>query len=127
MDLAKFKSQTVLYVEDDQAIVDAFTKILRKVFGNVLVAYNGEEGLELYKEHQSDINFVITDIKMPKMDGLDMSELIKQINPDVPCILTTAHGEYDYFLKADQIGIYRYIQKPLNINDLLKALDEYHL
>ncbi|MBD3842687.1 MAG: response regulator [Campylobacterales bacterium] len=127
MDLAKFKSQTVLYVEDDQAIVDAFTKILRKVFGNVLVAYNGEEGLELYKKHQSDINFVITDIKMPKMDGLDMSELIKQINPDVPCILTTAHGEYDYFLKADQIGIYRYIQKPLNINDLLKALDEYHL
>lgn len=124
MNLEKFKTKKVLYVEDDQTIMNSFSKILNKIFGTVLTANNGEEGLETFKNN-SDVDFIITDIKMPKMDGLEMSGEIKKINPDVPCILTTAHAEYDYFLKADEIGIYRYITKPLNINDLLKALDEY--
>lgn len=124
MNLEKFKTKKVLYVEDDQNIMGSFSKILTKLFGTVLTANNGEEGLETFKNN-SDMDFIITDIKMPKMDGLEMTAAIKKINPDVPCILTTAHAEYDYFLKADEIGIYRYITKPLNINDLLKALDEY--
>ncbi len=124
MNIEHLKSKKVLYVEDDAAIMKSFSKILNKIFGEVKTAMNGIEGLELYKENQ-DTSFVITDIKMPKMDGLDMAKKIKEINPDVPCILTTAHGEYDYFLRADQIGIYRYIQKPLNINELIEALVDY--
>lgn len=124
IDIKKFKSEKVLYVEDDEAIMHSFMRILNKLFGEVITATNGEEGLEAFKLNQ-DVSFVITDIKMPKMDGLDMCEEIKKINSDIPCILTTAHGEYDYFLRAEEIGIYRYIQKPLNINELLTALSNY--
>ena len=124
MDIKHLKDKKVLYVEDDIAIMKSFSKILTKVFGEVKTAINGKEGLELFKENQ-DVAFVITDIKMPKMDGLDMSKAIKDINPNTPCILTTAHGEYDYFLRADTIGVYRYIQKPINVNELLQALIEY--
>ena len=124
MNIEHLRKQKVLYVEDDTSVMNAFSKILNKVFGEVLTAVNGKEGLELFKENLN-ISFVITDIKMPKMDGLEMVKEIKTINPKVPCILTTAHGEYDYFLRADEIGIYRYIQKPINITELLKSISEY--
>ena len=125
MDIKHLKDKKVLYVEDDIAVMNSFSKILNKVFGEVKTAINGQEGLELFKENK-DVAFVITDIKMPKMDGLDMAKAIKDISPNTPCILTTAHGEYDYFLRADTIGVYRYIQKPINVNELLQSLVEYN-
>lgn len=124
MDFKKLKTKNVLYVEDDKAIMESFSKVLKKVFNEVHTAYNGRDGLESFKT-LDNIDFVITDIKMPKLDGLQMAEEIKKIDPDMPCILTTAHAEYDYFLKADAIGIYRYITKPLNINELLKAISDF--
>ena len=124
MDISHLKKETVLYVEDDVAIMQSFSKILKKVFGDVKTAINGKEGLEVFKASK-DISFVITDIKMPKMDGLEMAKEIKAISPNTPFILTTAHGEYDYFLRADEVGVYRYIQKPINVNELLQALSEY--
>ena len=124
MNLEKLKKVNVLYVEDDEAIMASFSKILNKVFNKVITATNGAEGLETYKQHKDEIDFVITDIKMPKMDGIDMSAKIKEIDPNMPCILTTAHGEYEYFLRADEVGIYRYIQKPLNVNELFNAISD---
>ena len=124
MNIEHLKDKKVLYVEDDIAIMNSFSKILNKVFGEVKTAINGKEGLEVFKENQ-DVSFIITDIKMPKMDGLEMAKEIKAINPNIPCILTTAHGEYDYFLRADEIGVYRYIQKPINVNELLQSISEY--
>lgn len=124
VDLENLKKKKVLYVEDDEAVMKSFSKILKKVFGEVLVAYNGREGLEIYEQNQ-DIDFIITDIKMPRLDGLDMFTEIKKINEDVPCIITTAHAEHDYYSKAEDIGIYKYITKPLNINDLLQAVSEF--
>ena len=122
MDIEKLKTIKVLYVEDDEAIMKTFSKILSKVFNSVITAVNGEEGLEKFQQNQENIDLVITDIKMPKLDGIDMAGEIRKIDPDMPCILTTAHGEYEYFLRADSVGIYRYIQKPLNVNELLKAV-----
>ena len=124
MNFDNLKDKKVLYVEDDESIMNSFSKILNKVFGEVLTAANGRDGLETFKAN-AGIDFVITDIKMPKMDGLEMAGEIKKLNPDVPCILTTAHAEYDYFLKADEIGIYRYVTKPLNITELLTAVSEF--
>ena len=125
MDIEKLKKINILYVEDDEAIMASFSKILKKVFNSVLTASNGIEGLEVFKENQDNIDFVITDIKMPKMDGIEMAGKIKQIDPDMPCILTTAHGEYEYFLRADEVGIYRYVQKPLNVNELFGAISDF--
>jgi len=122
MDIKKLKNLNILYVEDDEAIMTSFSKILKKVFNNVITASNGEEGLETFKANMAEIDLVITDIRMPKMDGIDMSGEIRKIDPNMPCILTTAHGEYEYFLRADEVGIYRYIQKPLNVNELFEAI-----
>jgi len=124
-DILKLKTLNILYVEDDKEIQENFGKILKKVFLSVIVASNGQEGLDVFKENKDNIDFIISDIKMPIMDGLEMFQEIKKLGEDIPCIITTAHGEYDYFMQANEIGIYRYIQKPLNINELFEAVNDY--
>jgi YesN/AraC family two-component response regulator len=121
MNIQLLKDKKVLYVEDDQSIINSFIPIFKKIFKDVLTAKNGEDGYYLFKNNQ-DIDFVVTDIKMPRMNGLDMCHAIKQINPNIPCVITTAHAESEYLKKADEIGIYKYITKPLNVQDLIGAL-----
>jgi len=123
--ILKLKTLNILYVEDDKAIQEKFGKILRKVFLSVIVASDGQEGLNTFKENKDIIDFIISDIKMPIMDGLEMFQEITKLDKDIPCIITTAHGEYDYFMQANKIGVYRYIQKPLDINELFEAVNDY--
>ena len=121
MNISLLQDKKVLYVEDDQAIVSSFTPIFNKIFKEVLTASNGEDGFYLFKNNQ-DVDFVITDIKMPRINGLDMCYAIKQIKPEIPCIVTTAHAEHEYLKKADEIGVYKYITKPLNVQELIGTL-----
>jgi len=117
------KNKKVLYVEDDRSIVNSFIPIFNKIFKEVLTATNGEDGFHLFTNNQ-DIDFVIADIKMPRMNGLDMCYGIKQIKPDIPCIITTAHAEREYLKRADEIGVYKYITKPLNVKELIATLSQ---
>ena len=125
MDMKSLKTINILYVEDDETVVESFGKILKKVFNDVKTALDGEEGLKLFEQNKDTIDFIISDIRMPKMDGLEMIKQIRKIDKDIPCILTTAHGEFDYFVEADSLGVYRYIQKPVNINELFEAMGDY--
>lgn len=123
MNIEPLKDKKILYVEDDKSVINSFVPIFKKVFQEVLIAGNGEDGYYTFKNNQ-DIDFVIADIKMPRMNGLDMCKAIKQIKPDIPCVITTAHAEQEYYTKADEIGIYKYITKPLNVQELLNTLCE---
>ena len=120
------KKLNILYVEDDAEVQKQFNNVLTKVFSKVLVASNGQEGLELFKTNEDSLDFVISDVQMPEMDGLEMIEEIKKINSDIPCILITSHGEFDYFMKANELGVYRYIQKPLDVSELFEAINDYN-
>jgi len=119
------KDLHILYVEDDKDIQKLFGNVLHKLFSDVTIASDGEEGLDLFKQDINKFDFIVSDIQMPQMDGLDMIEEIKKIRADIPCILTTAHGEFDYFMKANELGIFRYIQKPLDIDELLEAINDF--
>ena len=116
---------SILYVEDDKDIQKLFGNVLHKLFSDVTIASDGEEGLDLFKQDINKFDFIVSDIQMPQMDGLDMIEEIKKIRADIPCILTTAHGEFDYFMRANELGIFRYIQKPLDIDELLEAINDF--
>ena len=116
----------ILYVEDDTEVQKQFTNVLKKVFFSVLVASNGQEGLNLFKANSNTLDFVVSDVQMPEMDGLEMISEIRKVNPDIPCILITSHGEFDYFMRANELGVYRYIQKPLDVNELFEAINDFH-
>ncbi len=110
------KGLNTLYVEDNLSIQKIMAQYLRKFFDEVVVANNGLEGLEAYKSKKFDI--VITDLSMPKMDGLDMLRHIKSINDEQAVLITTAHSESNYIFGAIKAGIDGYIIKPFDFVQL---------
>ncbi|WP_373035165.1 diguanylate cyclase [Sulfurimonas sp.] len=109
---------TILYVEDEIDIRESLGKFLKRFTDKLYIAKNGKEGLELYKKHKPDI--VISDIKMPIMNGIEMLKAINEINPDQPSIFTTAHSESGFFMEAIEMQVDGYILKPINLK-LLKS------
>ena len=114
------QSYSLLYVEDNVGLNTQVTALFKKIFETVYTAYDGEEGLALFKEHHPSI--VITDIEMPKMDGLVMSKAIMQIDPEVKVIVTTAHDDPDLLHQAIRIGVFDYLVKPMRVETLAKTL-----
>lgn len=116
---ASLHSYSLLYVEDNEGLNTQATILFKKFFDNVISAYDGEEGLRLFQQHRPQI--VITDINMPKMDGLKMSEAIHEIDSDSIIIITTAHDELDFLHRSIKIGIFDYLTKPLKIDTLVET------
>ncbi len=114
------KSLTILYVEDDDDVRELLTRFLKRRVGTLHVAKNGQEGVELFKTCNPDV--VITDIKMPVMDGLEMAENIKSSVQETPVIVITAFSERDYFMQAIKIGVDCYVTKPVDTEILLQAI-----
>ena len=104
---------SILYVEDEKGVRDCLTVILKYLSTSLYIAEDGMQGLHLYKQYHPDI--VISDIKMPKMNGIDMANAIKKITPAQPVLLTTAHSEIDLFMQAIEIQVDAYILKPVDL------------
>jgi len=114
---------SILYVEDEDEIRDELLEILSLDFDDILVATNGEEGLELFKQHRPEL--VISDIQMPKMDGLTMCKNIQRIDQDTPIILITAFNEQKYIDEATDLKMPHFISKPIAIDQLYDAIKDY--
>jgi len=112
----------VLYVEDSDMVRESTCDMLEVYFDHVDIAKNGEEGLQkylqFYKENGEHYDIVITDINMPKMNGIEMIEAIFTINSNANIIVTSAHSETDHLLKLINIGISNYILKPIETKQL---------
>lgn len=113
----------ILYVEDEESIRDRLVRFLRRRTERLFVASNGLEGLEIFKSRNIDL--VITDIRMPVMDGLTMSENIREIDQDVPIIITTGHNDEEFFLRSIDIGIDKYLKKPINFKDFISTVEKF--
>ncbi len=118
------KKVSLLYVEDNEVIRDSLVEFLEEYFLTFYVAKDGEEGLEIFKNNAENIDIVVTDIKMPKLNGLEMSKEIKKISPETPIIITTAFNDSEYFMKSIDIKIDKYITKPVDILFLEEAIYE---
>jgi len=112
----------VLYVEDNESVRDSTGAILNKFFKNLHIAVDGEEGLKLFEENS--ISLVITDINMPKMDGITMVEKMKKIDHDVDIIMISAHNEIGFIKRSEAIGVYTYLYKPIDLTILIDTVLE---
>ncbi len=125
----RLKDITVLYCEDEENLRNTTSAILQKFIKKLIVANDGQEGLELYNQHSEEIDIIITDISMPNLDGLEMAREIKKVNPDIPVIVTTAFSSSDYLLEAIDTNIDKYVLKPIDIKKLIEAISQsmlYH-
>ena len=111
---------SVLYVEDDDSIQGVMAQYLSKFFKKTVTASDGLEGLEAYKKSKFDV--VITDLSMPKMNGLEMLQKIKDIKDDQSILITTAHNEPEYMIGAIKAGTDGYIIKPFDFIQLNNEL-----
>ncbi|MES0489877.1 MAG: response regulator [Leptospirales bacterium] len=110
----------ILIVEDEKTIRDQFKIILNRMFKTVYEAENGKMGIEIYLAWKPDI--VITDIRMPVMDGLEMISEIKNINPSVPIVVVTAYSDQEYLMKAINLNVEKFITKPIDVSILKESL-----
>ncbi|MBN2783033.1 MAG: response regulator [Campylobacterales bacterium] len=97
VDMVKLKEcaskLTVLYAEDEIEVQQEIRSIFELLFKRVIVANNGLEGLELFGKNKDEIDFIVSDIRMPKMDGLEMVEHIRKDDSEIPIVMLTAFSE----------------------------------
>lgn len=116
----KFKQFTVLYIEDDEGVRTVNSRFLARMFNELYEAKDGEEGYELYKKYHPDI--ILTDINMPKLDGISLAKKIRKEDKTTKIIVSTAYSDKEYLLEAIELNLEKYIIKPLNSRNLLPAL-----
>ncbi len=121
--------ETILVVDDEKNYLLVLSAVLEDEGYEVLTALGGKEALEIQKE--SDLDLILTDMKMPAMDGIELLENIKSKDPDLPVIMMTAYGTVDKAVEAMQKGAYSYILKPFDNERLTiyvkKAISTYQV
>ncbi|MBO0329254.1 sigma-54-dependent transcriptional regulator [[Muricauda] lutisoli] len=112
----------ILVIEDESAIRRVLVKILAEENDsyNVVEAENGLAGIDAIKKE--DFDLVLCDIKMPKMDGVEVLEAAKKIKPEIPFIMISGHGDLDTAVNTMRLGAYDYISKPPDLNRLLTTV-----
>ena len=110
----------ILFVEDDQVIRENYVTYLKMFFSEVFEAEDGEKAYELYKLKKPDI--MIIDINIPKLNGLDLLERIRENDYSSKAIMLTAHSDKSFLLKAVGLKLTRYLVKPVSRKDLKEAL-----
>lgn len=124
LDTKQLQHISILYVEDDEIVRVQTEKILGKLFKKVYIGVDGQEGLSLYKKNVENIDIIVTDINMPKVNGFDMINEIHEITKSIPTIVTSAHSDSSNLMKAIDINIDKYITKPIQIKELTVTIVE---
>ncbi len=110
----------ILVIDDEQSMVENLTVLLERQGFEVLGALSGQEGLDLFEEEGADL--VLSDVRMPKMDGVEVLEAVRDRSPDTPVVLMTAQASLQSAIRAVNLGATHYIQKPFENEELLAVL-----
>ena len=112
----------ILIIEDEAAIRRVLAKILSEESDTYIVedAEDGIQGLEKIKNNDYDL--VLCDIKMPKMDGVEVLEAVKKIKPEIPMVMISGHGDMETAIQTMRLGAFDYISKPPDLNRLLNTV-----
>lgn len=114
---------TILCIDDDDALREGMSDYLEMVGHQVITAANGQEGLTLFKKHQSRVDVILLDLTMPVMSGSDAFVAIRALSPDVPIIIVSGYGEEQAINRLNGAE-YTFVQKPFNLQRLCKQFEE---
>ncbi|MFO8111611.1 MAG: response regulator [Desulfosalsimonadaceae bacterium] len=118
--MKKTADNTLLLVDDEADVRDIMRLSAEDLGYEVICAKDGEEAVALFEKHQPPI--VLTDIKMPRMDGIELLEKIKQIDPETEVIMITGHGDMNFAVKSFRFDATDFITKPISMESLERAL-----
>ncbi len=112
----------ILIVDDEEHTRLGYGEVLKLSGYDVDIAEDGKEGL--YKAEKTDYDIIVTDLRMPKMGGLEFIEKLRNFNPDVKVVIITAFGSFKTYHKSTQLGVVKYLNKPVRAKDLKEAIEE---
>lgn len=121
--LSKLSKYKVLYAEDDEGVRKNVSEMLSLMFSEVVLAKDGMQAYELFQARHFDL--IITDIKMPHLSGIELAKKVRKENKNIEIIVISAHTEVDYMLEAVELGLIRYIVKPITETKLIDALEKF--
>lgn len=124
MDKEFLKKLTILYVEDEEQILNELSSTIEIFFKKVIVAKDGKEGFEKYKEFKNEIDLIISDINMPIMNGIELLKSIREVDLNIPFFFTTAYTDRNYLVESIKNDVQDYFVKPLNIEILLEKVEK---
>jgi len=120
------KNLSILFVEDDKAFREETSDILETLFSTIDIAVDGREALDkyttFYKNNNKYYDLIISDIRMPFLDGVNLTKEIYKLNKTQPIIIVSAHNESEYLLDLINMGIEQFLTKPLNIDNFLDVI-----
>ena len=108
-----------LLVDDDDFVLSIFTDLCDDKGYNYVTAKNGVEAINLLKEHEIDV--IISDFNMPKMNGIELLEEVRELGNLFPFILITGYGDKETYIKAHRLGVFDIIEKPFQHENLLSV------
>jgi CheY-like chemotaxis protein len=117
------RSLNILFVEDNDDVRNQLLKFLKNFFNEIDVAFDGVDAFDKFQKNQTKYNLVITDISMPRLDGIELSKKIMNLNINQKIIIVSAHTEADKLNKLKEIGVFDILQKPVGYNNLIDSLD----
>ncbi|MBI5788690.1 MAG: response regulator [Candidatus Schekmanbacteria bacterium] len=116
------EKKCILVVDDEESSRTGLSKILARSGYEVLTAGDGEEALG--KVRGAACHLIITDMKMPKMGGIELLREVKKLQPEIGVIMVTAYGEVDSYLEAMNLGAFEYLNKPIKVDELKKVISK---
>lgn len=115
---------TVLLVDDEVSVTDTLKTSIPWASLGIEDVYTASDGLQALEFIQNQlIDLLITDIRMPNLDGLALLEMVRKQSPETHCILLTAYGEFEYARQAFRLGVENYLLKPLNMKEILDTIE----
>lgn len=115
-------SRTILVVEDERFMRRLLERILCTDDTSVLLAADGQEAVDIYREHKFEIGVVLLDLGLPKLSGWEVFKNLKEQNPDVCVIVASGYLAPDVKSKMHEAGVEYFIEKPYKLNELLATL-----
>lgn len=112
----------LLYVEDDQEIIEDIDYFLKRHFNEIIIAQDGEEAFNYFEEKKPDI--IILDINIPKINGLKLASKIRETNREIPIIFLTAFSDKESLLQAINLHAFSYLIKPFKIDELINTINK---
>jgi two-component system, cell cycle sensor histidine kinase and response regulator CckA len=115
-------SRTILVVEDESLMRRLLEKILCTDDTSVMLAADGQEAIDMYRDHKQEIGVVLLDLGLPKLSGWEVFKNLKQQNPDVCVIVASGYLDPDLKSRMHDAGVQYFIEKPYKLNELLATL-----